>query len=302
MAQKEIMDLDEWELIPDDGFLGFREDCSEKKILYRKLSGNTNSDPKGVLNDYFNPGRLPQRVPSQLVPVPIPIPIQLNSTTAATKTRGETPDDEDVVIAGGGLIEANQDSVSNVSFKKMKKENEFVDMKMVESPKSPTRGGFNMTQIDAGVFNFDHHDKIEAENLSSGGGVITSPRFMNMKKMSGNLDMKEDHNKNMDENSDGDEDEDADDDGLNIWKWSLSGIGAICSFGIAAATICIIFIGSHHRNQQHNHKIRFQIYNDEKRMNQVVHQTSKMNEAMNAVRGMPLSRAHVTYGGYYEGL
>ncbi|XP_062113379.1 uncharacterized protein LOC133824505 [Humulus lupulus] len=299
MAHKEL-DLDEWELIPDNGFLGFREDC-EKKTLYRKWSGT--SDPKGVLNDYFDcpltknsPGRLPQRVPSQLVPVSIPIPIQLNSTTS---TRGKTPDDDDdettkaVVDAGAGF-EADQDSVSKVFFKKMKKENEFVDMKMVESPKSPTRGGAFMPQIDTAVFNFD--DKVESENMS---GVISSPRMMNMKKMSGNLDMKEDHTNSTDENGDSDEE---DDDRLDIWKWSLSGIGAICSFGIAAATICILFIGSHHRNQQHNHKIRFQIYNDDKRINQVVHQTTKLNDAMNAVRGMPLTRAHVTYGGYYEGL
>ncbi|KAL5548991.1 hypothetical protein UlMin_004222 [Ulmus minor] len=55
-------------------------------------------------------------------------------------------------------------------------------------------------------------------------------------------------------------------DGLNFWKLSFAGIGAICSFGIATATICILFFENHHRNKQikHNQKIQFQIYTDEK--------------------------------------
>jgi len=37
-------------------------------------------------------------------------------------------------------------------------------------------------------------------------------------------------------------------------------------------------------------------------MKQVVHHATKLNEAINAVRGAPLTRAHITIGGYYEGL
>lgn len=259
------MDFDDWELIPDDGFLGFRDD-SEKKILYRKWTG---SDPKGVLNDYFrcpltqnnsrkvreNPGTRP----SQLVPVSIPIPIQLNPTSSRVKSPDdqpqpvkettkvvvvEPPNEKSIQNFGSGSsssssFESDQDSVSKVFFKKMKENESFVDMKM-DSPKSPTTRGF-IPQIDAAAFNFD--DKVEGmENMSS-------PRMVNMKN-SGDLGMEDD-------GSDG---------GLNIWKLSLTGIGAICSFGIAAATICILFFGSHHRNKQlhQNHKIRFQIYNDDK--------------------------------------
>ncbi|PON47538.1 Transmembrane protein [Trema orientale] len=293
MAHKEL-DLDDgWELIPDDGFLGYRDD-GEKKILYRKWSG---SDSDGLMNDYFKhplannsrkvrekPGnRAPQRVPSQLVPVPIPI--HLNPTT--TRTRGENPDAEDEVVPPPTPppppIEVDQDSVSKVFFKKMK-ENEFVDMKMDStSPKSPTtRGGFMPPQIDAAVFNFD--DKVEAMPMVDN---MSSPRMVNMKNISTS-----------------ELEADSSDDGLNIWKLGLTGIGAICSFGLAAATICILFLGSHHRNKNRlqNQKIRFQIYNDDKRIKQVVHQATKLNEAMSAVRGLPLTRAHVTYGGYYEGL
>lgn len=32
----------------------------------------------------------------------------------------------------------------------------------------------------------------------------------------------------------------------------------------------------------------------------MVHHTTKLNEAFAAVRGVPLSRAHITYGGYYD--
>ena len=260
MAQKEI-DLDEWELIPDDGFLGSRDDV-QKKILYRRWSG---SDPKGVFNDYFkdplannspkvreNPGNraTPQRAPTQLVPVPI----QLNPKT----TRGKTPDDyhvhdddhDEVVkeITKVIPVEADQDSVSKVFFKKMKENELFVDMKM-DSPKSPTATttrGF-IPQIDASAaFNFD--EKVESMVEKS----MSSPKMVNMKNTtSSDLELEADINS---------------DDGLNLWKLSLTGIGAICSFGIAAATICILFFGSHQRNKhrQQNQKIAFQIYNDDK--------------------------------------
>lgn len=32
-----------------------------------------------------------------------------------------------------------------------------------------------------------------------------------------------------------------------------------------------------------------------------VPQTSRLNEALSAARGIPLARTHITYGGYYEG-
>lgn len=91
--------------------------------------------------------------------------------------------------------------------------------------------------------------------------------------------------------------------GFNFWKWSLTGVGAICSFGVAAATICVLFFGTQHRNKlQQDQNIRFQIYTDDKRIKQVVQHATKLNEAFAAVRGVPLSRAHITYGGYYESL
>ncbi|CAL0322801.1 unnamed protein product [Lupinus luteus] len=92
---------------------------------------------------------------------------------------------------------------------------------------------------------------------------------------------------------------DKDDDGFNLWKWSLKGIGAICSFGVAAATICVLFYGNQHKNKLHqHHKIQFQIYTDGKRIKQVVQHATKLNEAISvAARDVPLSRAHTTYDG-----
>jgi len=89
--------------------------------------------------------------------------------------------------------------------------------------------------------------------------------------------------------------------GLNLWKWGLSGIGAICSFGVVAATVCIIILGSGSK-QSHHHKISFHVYQDDnKRISQVVN-TSKYNEAISAAKGVPLTRARVTFGGYFDAL
>ncbi|KAL1352441.1 hypothetical protein HN51_016444 [Arachis hypogaea] len=101
--------------------------------------------------------------------------------------------------------------------------------------------------------------------------------------------------------------EESSDGEFNIWKWGMSGVGAIFSFGVAAATICVFFFGNaHQRNRihhHHRHKIRFHFYtHDDKRLTQVVQHASKLNEAISAVRGVPLSRAHITYGGYYDAI
>jgi hypothetical protein len=258
------MDLDEWEYLPDDAFLDFHED-REKRVF----SSKRNSDPKTVFKmDYFicpspnsrkvmePPGN--SRLPSQVVPLPI--------DWEPTSGGGGTARDDDLVkgiakvpieisVLPSAVIterikamEADQDTVSKVFFKM--KENEFVDMKM-DSPKSGARG--ILPQIE--TFQFEE----KGEALES----KTSPRMKIEKEMAmgkkSSIDMDCDSNKEEVswEETNG---------RLNIWKWSLTGIGAICSFGVAAATICIIFFGSHQRNKQHqqNQKLRFQIYTDDK--------------------------------------
>ncbi|KAF2288194.1 hypothetical protein GH714_004924 [Hevea brasiliensis] len=75
-----------------------------------------------------------------------------------------------------------------------------------------------------------------------------------------------------------------------LWKWK--------------SCYCLYHhFGSHQRNnQQQNQKLRFQIFNEDKRIKQVVHHATKFNEAITTVRGVPIARAHITYGGYYDGL
>ncbi|KAJ0237145.1 hypothetical protein HA466_0250520 [Hirschfeldia incana] len=94
---------------------------------------------------------------------------------------------------------------------------------------------------------------------------------------------------------------------LNLWKIGLNGIGAVCSLGVAAAaaTVCVLFLG--HNNikvcKNKNHKLRFQIYSDDhKRMNEAVNHATKVNEAIFAMKGVPVVRAQISFGGYYDGL
>ncbi|KAF2921860.1 hypothetical protein DAI22_07g066800 [Oryza sativa Japonica Group] len=93
---------------------------------------------------------------------------------------------------------------------------------------------------------------------------------------------------------------------FRVGKLRVNGIGALCSFGVAAAaTVCVFLVGGrlqHHHRQQQQHKIQLQLYGDDKRMQQVVQQTSRLNQAMSSVMGGGGStRANISFGGYYEG-
>jgi len=253
------MDIEEWELLPDDGFLEIHDDGSGNKIYSRKYVNQPN---KSIfqMNSYFDtPPRSSARydldpprkgfVPNQLVP--ISIPKELDLVVQTPPPAGITTDD----MAIKSPV-SNQDGVSQVFFKK---ENEFVDMKM-DSPRS-TASANNGLMMDFG--------------LGKDGDVINWVK----------------------------EDENDIDGGFNLWKWSLNGVGAICSFGVAAATICIIVFANHQKNKnQHNQKFRFQIYADDKRIKQVVQQATKLNDAISVARGVPLTRAHITVGGYYDSI
>ncbi|CAN6222666.1 unnamed protein product [Urochloa humidicola] len=92
---------------------------------------------------------------------------------------------------------------------------------------------------------------------------------------------------------------------FSVGKLKVNGIGALCSFGVAAATVCIFLIGGrvqhHHRQQQQ--KIQLQFYGDDKRIQQVVQQTSRLNQAMSSVMGAggASTRANISFGGFYDG-
>ncbi|KAF8398572.1 hypothetical protein HHK36_017503 [Tetracentron sinense] len=302
------MDLDEWEFIPDNGFLEFHHHKDGwKRFSPRKAS----FDPKSMFDmNYFI---CPSPNSHQIVETPtnssvskgmkklVPVPILLEPTL------GKTPDyelvkevtkdpieisiippvvSEKIKTTNMEAVGADQDPVSQVFFKKMK-ENEFVDMKM-DSPKSSSRG--SRPQIEMGSIQFEEKEeayKGEAmEHKTSSKETIDQEM---VKKDCLDSNIKEETNW---EGS-----------GLNIWRWRLTGIGALCSIGVAAATICIFIFGSRqrHKHQQQNQKLRFQIY-DDKTIKQVVHHATKLNQALSAVRGVPHTRAHITSGGYYQGL
>ncbi|KAI6673563.1 hypothetical protein NL676_001469 [Syzygium grande] len=95
--------------------------------------------------------------------------------------------------------------------------------------------------------------------------------------------------------------------GVNsILKRGFTGIGALCSFGVAAAaTFCVLILGSRQgndRQSQQKQNLRFQLYSDDKRIKKVVHHAAKLNKTISAVRGVPHTRAHIIVGGYYDTL
>ncbi|KAE8663146.1 Detected protein of unknown function [Hibiscus syriacus] len=266
------MDIDDWVFLPDDRFLKINQD-SEKKQVH---GGNRVSDLV-LLTDYFDKSHPP---PKQVVPLPFQLePRILNDPKRVPIDFSSTPSMilEKIKEAGIESVEGDREVKTQVSFRKPSYNNESVDMtNKMDSTRSTTKG--SIPQLDAaGTFDFDDDD--DGEFLQN----TRSPKFK---------DSIENNEADWEENSGG------------IWKWSLTGIGAICSFGVAAATFCIIIFGAQQRLKQHqlNQKLLFQHYTDEKRMKQVVHQSTKLNEAISAVRGVPITRAHITFGGYYDGI
>ncbi|XP_043691190.1 uncharacterized protein LOC122641921 [Telopea speciosissima] len=296
------MDLDEWEYISDD-----RDDHG---FLDIQLSRKMGFDQKCVIdmNYFICPSLTPSRYifhapPNSTVPIPrmdsnklVPIPIRLEPVS------GKNPDHEfvkditevpiakmaDQIIASSPEATGDQDMISQVFFKKMK-ENEFVDMKM----DSPNSGNTAIKpQAELGSFQFEEKDegfKAEAKEHNKPSSRVATEQGME----------KED---NPDSKINGESNWEG---GFCIWKWRLSGLGTLCSVGFAAATICIFILGSHQRHKHHlnqNQNLHFQIYADDKRIKEMVNHSTRLNHALSAVRSVPLSRATISFGGYYGGL
>ncbi|KAI3877468.1 hypothetical protein MKX03_026525 [Papaver bracteatum] len=274
------MDLDEWEVLSDDGFF---------ELHHHHV--NDNHRNKKVLtidsgfDDYFICPSLKKSVvikdmnKNQLVPVTIELEL--------TKEERKKSEEEQIIVKEMikvpiveiktpklVLVGEDQDTISQVFFKKMK-ENEFVDMKL-DSPKSVSRG-IKAPAIESGSIQFE--DKEE---------IIENKKIDDQEAVKNYLDSKDERNLEKSNNGGG----------LQIWKWRITGIGALCSLGITAATICIFIIGSRKKQKHHqqNQKYRIQIYADDKRIKQVVHHATKLNHAISAARGVPLTRAHITIG------
>ncbi|XP_038695779.1 uncharacterized protein LOC119992989 isoform X2 [Tripterygium wilfordii] len=249
------MDLD-WEILPRDGSIDYNheeeEEEGERKIF-------SISSPRSVFKkNHFNYTSSPQPPPppprtgsprlllpnQQLFPIEIRLEPKIGKDPEAEliKEVVKVPTDTNIVSSATTekVKDSDLDEVAQVFFKKLK-ENKFADMKTY-SPKASPRGV--LPQIDAGAFKF--------EDRSETMEIVTSPK----KEVENDEDIRE---VTWEENSSA---------GLNIWKWSLNGIGAICSFGVAAATFCVIILGSHQRDkqQQQNQKINFQIYTDDNKV------------------------------------
>ncbi|CAL9104069.1 unnamed protein product [Musa textilis] len=167
------------------------------------------------------------------------------------------------------VIHANQpDVVSQVFFKKLK-ENEFVDMKM-DSPKSGSRSAITPhAEPEHAQLEENEEEEMEMEKEEEDR---TGPEIKGKACWDGF--------------------------GFTICNRRLAGVGAFCSMGAAAAaTICIFIFGG--RQQQRNHKIQFKIYTDDKRVKEMVQQTTRLKQALSAARAAPMTRAHITFGGCY---
>ncbi|CAN4118637.1 unnamed protein product [Withania somnifera] len=227
------MDLQEWELLSDNGLLEVLQDDRDQ-FLSREYA----SDSK--------------RVPNQLV-----IPLIIQQEPSIQKPQEDDEVIKEVItkvpVEEPTMVQDEEDRVSQVFFKKMK-ETEFENMKL-DSPKF-SNNTTSVSQIDSMSFPFeDEYDKKRDINEVNTNG------------------------------------------GINLWNWRLTGVGAICSFGVAAtavaaATICI-FIGNHQKQKQH--KLKFQ-FSDDKKIKQVVQQpATKLNEAICGVRGsVPITKKHIT--------
>lgn len=281
------MDLDEWELLPSDAFVDLHQDGGKNKII---ISPSSNQKNSVIDMNYFQKLIDP---PQKSVPVVVPIQEIGGKIPVVEK---EIPEDDQTTLkekidspkgleVNGGF---DQETVSQVFFKKLK-ENEFADMKM-DSPKSQNMG--LLPQIGVGSYQFEEKEKKKDGNFDEEEKEVEEIKPIKREKGSS----KEEEIVDWEDDNNG---------GLNIWKWAMTGIGAVFSFGFAAATVSLIVLGNRHKEQNHHKspELSFQFYAHEKRIKQVVDHAKKLNEAITAARGgAPLTRAHITIGGYYEGL
>lgn len=94
--------------------------------------------------------------------------------------------------------------------------------------------------------------------------------------------------------------------GFSVGNLRVNGVGALCSFGVAAATFCIFLLGGkpqpHHQRRQHDRKVQLQMYSGDERIQQAVQQASMLNQTVSSVMGGASSaRASISFGGYYQG-
>ncbi|EOA21370.1 hypothetical protein CARUB_v10001731mg [Capsella rubella] len=266
------MDLEEWEILPRNNYkgleldLGLEEDHEAKKMM--RNNGKTFENDYYICSTQDPVGKtelLYQRssvVPTQLLQIPI---TWEPLSPVDDKDRKKHPDPDFSEPDPERLTESLPSP--RITFKKMK-ETEFADMKL-DSPSARFTSPLP-----------HQNDEKHSEIMGSDSSDLSSKKEVDW-----------DEGKKM-----------------NLWKKGLNGIGAICSFGVAAAaaTICVFFLGNNssiHGCRNKNQILRFQIYSDDnKRMNEVVKHATKLNEAISVMKGLPVARAQISFGGYYDAL
>ncbi|CAN6872423.1 hypothetical protein Bca4012_045891 [Brassica carinata] len=277
------MDLEDWELLPKNLYKGLDLDHDEDHEAAMRIIRNTE---KSFDMDYFicptqDPvgkiefDRRPSVVPTQLLQVPVNWePVYTVDDTDHKKNQDQDPE----------LVTESVPS-PRITFKTAK-ENEFVDMK-IDLPArftSPLPQKDDKHSVSGRVLAREYYGEMGTE-VEEGGDV----------KCKKEVEWEEEEKNKRGEK-------------INLWKMGLHGIGAICSFGVAtaAATLYVFFLGRNNsirgcRNK--NQILRFQIYSDDnKRMKEVVKHATKLNEAISVLKGLPVARAQISFGGHYDGL
>ncbi|XP_074307044.1 uncharacterized protein LOC141642223 [Silene latifolia] len=254
------MDLDEWEILSDGGFVDQHEDQEGNKMKNTTL----------IDMDYFENISDQEKKKNNLMVIPVPIKFDHDQE----EEEEEIPEEEVTKLP---IIESSydqnfddQEMISKVFFKKLK-ENQFVDTKMDVGTYEFVKKGEKDENF--GVKNPENDEKL----------VVYEEKKVKMEE---------------------DDEKEHENGGVKIWKWAMTGMGALVSFGFAAATVSLIVFSNKHKDGKNskNQELHFQIYSHDKRFKQVVRRAKRLNEAISVMRGAPMTRAHITIGGYYEAL
>ncbi|KAL6540423.1 hypothetical protein OROMI_024306 [Orobanche minor] len=235
------MDLEEWELLPDEGFLEISDDGGQK-IYTRKDSSSSSSDIQ--MNYFICPPKTGRHRRHHQRHCLLPVPIDLQSQ--------QSPVDVNIKSVSAGDQEPE---VSQIFFKKMK-ETEFVDMKL-DSPKSGSICGGIMRRKD---FQFGENVGIIINTTCKEAG--DDDKVDGSEKKSREMELDHHHHHDEDEDEEG-----------GLWKWIGAGM---CSFGVAAATFCIVSLSiqrvnsNKHLKQMQNQKLPFQIYTNDDNKGRVI--------------------------------
>ncbi|XP_051141886.1 uncharacterized protein LOC127258871 isoform X2 [Andrographis paniculata] len=251
------MDLEkDWELLPDEGFLDINDDdddVDEKKIYSCSSSRRRfHYQPSMFQMNYFvcpSP-----KSESLFIPLVSHLPTDHDSETQdggdddrITATAAAAGFDEVVPIPIPIPLAGSSPQV--VFLKKVKEITESVVDTIKVSSSSSWGNVPRPREIEGDNFQF-----VEEKDPVAAGGILTGMVMTANSRSSSSSHLDSDDN--------GGEGGGGPNNNNSIWKWrwGLSGVGAICSFGIgvaaaaAASLICVVIL-----NNSHHHQLHFQL-------------------------------------------